>query len=279
MDVDLEYFTKKHWDRVAMARGARSSDVGSLIAESLVELVTKYSPASVLDIGSGNGLLATQLALQLPDARVAGLDYSDEAVRIAVQRSRVQPGPVAQRLSYSVGSASELPYDDDSFEAVTLLKTAWVFPDLRKALSEVVRVLAPGGRIFVQTWGSPRDCAALTLAGEVIGNAINGLVVPDNVMGPFYLTPQRIQEFLAAAGLSVLNQSSRFYDVTVENASEYWDRLRTFAGTAYWSVSVQPEADRAALDADWRRRSEPYRGADGVVRLPLSWQLTVGGTE
>jgi SAM-dependent methyltransferase len=278
MDVDLEYFTKKHWNRVATVRGAKSSDISSLLVQTLVELVAEYSPGSVLDIGAGNGLLACELANRLPATQVAGVDYSDEAIRIALAQFRsAQPSSVQNRLSFSVGSASELPHEDDSFDAVTLLKTAWVVPDLRQALSEAARVLRPGGRIFVQTWGSQRDCAVLTLAGEVLGAAINGLKVPDAVMGPFHLTPERTRGYLEAAGLPVTHQRSHTYEVAVRSASEYWDRLRTIAGSAYWSLSVQPDADRASLDADWARRSARYRDAEGTVRLPLSWNLTVGG--
>jgi SAM-dependent methyltransferase len=278
MDVDLEYFTKKHWNRVAAARGTRSSDVGTLLVQSLVELVAEYSPDSVLDIGAGNGLLSCALANRLSGARVVGLDYSDEAIQIAREQFHpAQTRSVRERLSFSVGSASELPHDDDSFDAVTLLKTAWVLPDLRQALRESARVLRPGGRIFVQTWGAQRDCAALTLAGEVLGASINGLQVPDSVMGPFYLTPDRTRNFLADAGLPVIDRRSHAHEIAVRSASEYWDRLRTIAGSAYWSLSVQPEVDRAALDADWVRCSAPYRDAQANVRLPLSWDLTVGG--
>jgi len=278
MDVALDYFTKKHWDQVSAARGTTSSDVGTALVDSLVSLVAEYRPTAVLDVGCGNGLLACRIAEAVADAEVVGIDYSDEAIRLATEQLAPATAPeVRGRLSFAVGTADQLPYADSTFDAITMLKTAWALPDLGAALAELTRVLRPSGRLFVQTWADVRDCVPLLLSNEVLGGAINGLTLPDWAIGPFYLTPERIREYLKAAGLPAHDQHRHDYDVIVGNAEEFWDRLRTIAGSAYWSLTVQPEVDRAALDADWRRRSERYRQADGRIRLPIAWYLTVAG--
>ncbi|MGW4808648.1 class I SAM-dependent methyltransferase [Kitasatospora sp. NPDC004272] len=280
MDIELDYFSQQHWNRVAEARGTGSGDVGAELTRSLVATVAEAAPRSVLDIGSGNGALATALATAIPAARVHGLDYSDAAVRLATETARTQAAPeVRDRLSYSVGSAMELPYEDGLFDAVTMLKTAWVLPDLPAALAECHRVLRPGGRLFLQSWCEPGECAALTLSGAVLGSAINGFELPDEAMAPFELTADLVTAELARAGLPVTDRRTFSRDVVAGTAAEYWENLRSLAGTAYWAFAVQPPEFKAALDASWEELSAEHADPDGVRRLPLGWHVSVGGRD
>jgi SAM-dependent methyltransferase len=277
MDIQLDYFSRQHWDRVAQARGTGSSDIGSVLVDSLVATVRTAAPAAVLDVGSGNGTLACALTAGIPQAEVVGLDYSEAAVLIA--REQLLPActaDVRERLSFLTGSADEMPFEDGRFDAITMLKTAWVLPDLPAALAECRRVLRPGGRIFIQTWDDSRRCVALRLGSAVLGETIGGFVLPPEAMAPFELTPARIAGEVGAAGFDVERQPLFSTEVVVDSAAQYWDRLRSIAGTAYWALAVQPREDRALLDDAWQRHSERYRDQDGPARLPLGWFVTVG---
>ncbi|MFJ4677921.1 class I SAM-dependent methyltransferase [Kitasatospora sp. NPDC088783] len=277
MDVQLDYFSQQHWNRVAEARGHGSCDVGADLAASLVATVAETAPRAVLDIGSGNGALATALATALPGARVDGLDYSDTAVRLATENARTHAAPdVRDRLAYTVGSALELPYEDGRFDAVTMLKTAWVLPDLGAALAECRRVLRPGGWIFLQSWGEPESCPVLTLSGAVLGAAISGFELPDEAMAPFELTADLVTAELAAAGLPLADRRSFDRDVPAATPAEYWEQLRSLAGTAYWAFAVQPPEFKDRLDAGWQQLSAEHADAAGVRHLPLAWHVSIG---
>ena len=277
MGVDLDYFSRQHWDRVAQARGAHSSDVGVALVDSLVTLVGEAKAQTVLDVGAGNGALAFALATAHSEARISGLDYSNAAVRIALEElAPTYPAEVRSRLSFLTGSASELPYGSGLFDAVTMLKTAWVLPDLALALAECRRVLRPGGRVFLQSWAPPEQCAALTLGSMVLGSTIDGFVLPPEAVSPFELTVERIAGELAEAGFTVEGQPRFSWELKVDSADQYWDRLRSIAGTAYWALHVQAGPDRVRVDEEWDRRSAAYRGTDGFARLPLGWHISVG---
>ncbi|WP_441251309.1 methyltransferase domain-containing protein [Kitasatospora sp. McL0602] len=277
MNVDLDYFSRHHWNRVADARGASSSEIGTALIDSLVGLVHASGARSVLDVGSGNGALSCALAAAVPESQVSGLDYSDVAVRIATEKLLpALPLELQHRLSFSVGSASELPYEDAQFDAVTMLKTAWVLPDLPAALRECRRVLRPGGSLHVQSWGDPDACAALTLGSGVLGDSVEGFELPPEAMAPFELTPERLHEELTAAGFRVDHQHPFSWQLTVDSPAQYWDRLRSIAGTAYWVLAAQSAEDREALDAAWQLHSAEYRREDGTVGLPLGWYVSVG---
>jgi len=98
----------------------------------------------VLDIGSGPGFLAAQLADQTgPDGEVVGVDVSEQMVERASQRIK------HEWLSYRCADATALPFEDDYFDVVVSTQVAEYVPDIAKFCGEVFRVLKPGGRALI----------------------------------------------------------------------------------------------------------------------------------
>ncbi len=91
----------------------------------------------VLEIATGPGLLAKHVA---PAARrMVATDYSDGMIREALKGER------PANLTFEVADATALPYADDAFDAVLIANALHVMPEPEKALSEIDRVLRPGG--------------------------------------------------------------------------------------------------------------------------------------
>jgi len=100
----------------------------------------------VLDVATGTGRLPRALLRQSPfEGRVIGLDLSRRMLREAVRRT----AQFADRLTYIWQDARQLPFDDDTFDAVTCLEALEFTPDPREVLAELVRVLRPGGVLLV----------------------------------------------------------------------------------------------------------------------------------
>jgi ubiquinone/menaquinone biosynthesis C-methylase UbiE len=97
------------------------------------------SPERVLAVGCGNGDAALFLAREFPQARVRGVDRSEELVREATARIGLDP---EGRIAFKAGRPSSLPYPDDFFDLVVQV-------DSRPAPSEIARVLRPGGHLIV----------------------------------------------------------------------------------------------------------------------------------
>jgi arsenite methyltransferase len=101
----------------------------------------------VLDLGVGPGFLAAEIATEVGrQGRVCGVDISDDMLAIAATRDS---GPDAATLELRRGSAEDLPYDDGSFDAVVSTQVLEYVPDVPRALTEVHRVLRPGGRVLI----------------------------------------------------------------------------------------------------------------------------------
>ena len=93
----------------------------------------------VLDVATGTGDLAVELRSR--GAEVVGTDFSEAMLELARQK--------APDIRFETGNALELPYEDREFDAATVGFGARNFADLRRGLSEMVRVVRPGGRVVV----------------------------------------------------------------------------------------------------------------------------------
>jgi arsenite methyltransferase len=99
----------------------------------------------VLDIGSGPGLLAHDMAKAVgPRGRVYGIDLSQAMVAMASRRCAGQPW-----VEFQTADASELPFPDDSFDAAVSTQVYEYVPNIPAALKELHRVLRKGGRAVI----------------------------------------------------------------------------------------------------------------------------------
>lgn len=108
----------------------------------------------VLDVATGTGDLAIDIARMTPGATVIGLDPSTEMLAIA--QTKLAKRGLVDRVSLIVGDAQALPYQDCEMDAATIAFGIRNVPDRMQGLRELARVVRPGGRICVLELGEPR---------------------------------------------------------------------------------------------------------------------------
>lgn len=106
----------------------------------------KFSGKSVLEIGCGAGIDALEFARH--GARVTAMDFTDNAVKLT--QNLAQEAGFA--ISASVGDAKNLKFADDSFDCVYSYGVLHHIPDINRALSEIRRVLKPGGQLMAMVY-------------------------------------------------------------------------------------------------------------------------------
>ncbi|WP_298247637.1 bifunctional demethylmenaquinone methyltransferase/2-methoxy-6-polyprenyl-1,4-benzoquinol methylase UbiE [uncultured Christiangramia sp.] len=113
--------------------------------KKVVAAVAATNPDSILDIATGTGDLAIQMA-NTGASRIVGLDLSDGM--LSVGRKKIAAKELDVEIEMIQGDSENLPFEADSFDAITVAFGVRNFENLELGLSEIFRVLKPGG-IFV----------------------------------------------------------------------------------------------------------------------------------
>ena len=113
--------------------------------KKVIALVKAQKPNAVLDIATGTGDLAIQMA-DINAKKIVGLDLSEGMLKVG--RKKIAAKHLTDKIEMVQGDSEALPFEDNSFDAITVAFGVRNFEDLEKGLSEIQRVLKPGG-IFV----------------------------------------------------------------------------------------------------------------------------------
>lgn len=102
--------------------------------ETLDALWEQAGPASILDVGCGEGVLTEKWARRLGDGRIVGIDLDDEGLKAQWQKRQ------RSNLEYRVQEATTLPFEDDEFELVSAIEVLEHVPEPANTIAEMARV-------------------------------------------------------------------------------------------------------------------------------------------
>ncbi|MDD2899402.1 MAG: bifunctional demethylmenaquinone methyltransferase/2-methoxy-6-polyprenyl-1,4-benzoquinol methylase UbiE [Desulfuromonadaceae bacterium] len=117
----------------------------------------KYREGSrVLDVATGTGDVALEIALRTPDSvKITGADFCKEMVDLGAVK--VAASPYAGRIDLKVAPCEDLPFANDTFDSITIAFGIRNVIDRRLGLAEMWRVLSPGGRMIILEFSTPRS--------------------------------------------------------------------------------------------------------------------------
>jgi len=148
----------------------------------------------VLDIGSGPGFLACEMASAVgPSGSVTGIDPSQDMLSLAAGRD------APAHVTFGPGDATDLPFADGTFDVVTSTQVYEYVADMPRALSEAHRVLRRGGRLLVldTDWDSiVWACSDADRMRRVLGAWDEHLADPH--------LPRRLAGLMADAGFEIM---------------------------------------------------------------------------
>jgi ubiquinone/menaquinone biosynthesis C-methylase UbiE len=223
--------------------------IGTAWAIALLDAAELHPGERVLDIACGTGVV-TRLAAERvgPKGTVAGLDINP--AMLAVARSVPSSGAA---ISWHEASAESVPLPDESFDVVVSSLGVQFVPDKASALSEMHRVLSPGGRLAIATVGPTPPLFA------ILEQALARYVKPEAagfVRAVFSLyDPQEIEKLTTAAGFRETEVRSKAVSVPLAAPPDFlWQYIHS-TPLAPAVAQIDDEA-RAALERDvvagWR---------------------------
>ena len=157
----------------------------------VVNLVRKANTTNVLDVATGTGDLAIALK-KGTQAKVTGLDIS--AGMLKVGREKI--AKKALNIDMVLGDGENLPFEDNSFDAVTVAFGVRNFENLEKGLKDIKRVIKPGGQIVVLEFSQPEKAPFKQLYNFYFKNILPGIgkLVSKDARAYTYL-PESVQAF------------------------------------------------------------------------------------
>ena len=220
-------------------------------------LVAVAGAGRVLDAGCGSGRLT--VALTQAGAAVTGIDTN--AGQLEMAQRRAEKAGVTMTLREADFNAP-LPFADASFAAVTSRLALMAARDAVATLTELRRVLEPGGRLVTVLWAAPVENPWFAVPREAIG-AVLGTERASFARAFGKLgDPEGAAAAHRVAGLvdvdAVRIEGSR----TASDAASYWQELSVENGHFRRVAAALSEDDAASLAAEIEARLAPYRDGD-----------------
>ena len=260
-------FEAAGWEERAEGYDRFFGAITSQMVEPLLDATSIGAGTRVLDVATGPGYVAAQASER--GALAIGVDVAEAMVALA---RRSHPG-----IDFRTADVHALPFEDASFDAVVGNFVILHLGLPERAVSEFVRVLAPGGRLGLTAWDLPDRARVIGVFLDAVAEA-EAKPPEDIPVGPDFFRFSVDEEFdglLREQGLE--NRLVRTISFThrVSSPDALWEDL--LAGTVRTSALIlrQPQDLRRRIREAFDRRVEEYQGPDGL-ELPVSVKLAAG---
>lgn len=129
-----------------------SFNIDKIWRKNTIRKLKVYNPETILDVASGTGDFALA-ASKLGNVKVIGIDISEGMLEVG--RKKIKEKKREDVISFKKEDSENLQFDDDSFDAAIVGFGVRNFENLKKGLSEIRRVIKPGGVFFVLEFSKP----------------------------------------------------------------------------------------------------------------------------
>ena len=239
---------------------ARIGNPIAIMGELLCEAVDLHSGDDVLDVATGSGNTAISAARRF--CNVTGMDLAPESIEHARGRAEAE----AMDITFEVGDAEDLPYEDASFDVVVSTIGVMFCPDQEAAAGELLRVCKPGGKIGLASWTPD------SFTGQMLKTVGKHVPPPPGVKPPsLWGTEERLRELLGE-GVSSLQTTRRTYNFRYPSAEHYVGWFREYYGPTVRAFAALDAEGQDALAADLGELCESRNvSGDGTLVAPSDY--------
>ena len=228
----------------------------------------------VLDLGSGTGYPALLGAQTVgSNGTVIGIDLAEQMLA-AARRKATTLG--LTNITFRTDDVTALPFEANSFDAVTSRFCLMFLPEIPKAAAEITRVLKPGAWLAAAVWSAPDKNPYLMIPITVIKQFLD-LPQPDpTAPGIFRLAkPGDLAGMLQQAGCTHLSEEEFVADVKFPSGEEYYASLMDIAAPIQNLFAKLSDEQKADARGRIITSANQYRRIDGIA-LPIAVRMVAG---
>jgi len=228
----------KKWDGLFM-------DFLRPVGEEMIAQLNLKDDSLVLDVAAGTGEPGLTIATKVNSGRVFITDLSEDMLDIA-EENAIRRGII--NIETATCDVSDLPFADDSFDAVSCRFGFMFFPDMLLAAKEMIRVLKPGGILATAVWNVPVKNFWVTAVMDAINKHMSLPMTLPSAPGMFRCAQEGFMTgLLQEAGLknvSVKEVQGQMKAKTVEN---YWHVMNDIAAPVVAALSGADSAQKEKI--------------------------------
>jgi ubiquinone/menaquinone biosynthesis C-methylase UbiE len=237
-----------------------------------IEVANRVEPSSVklaLELAAGTGRVTRQLRKRLlPSAKLIASDISEDMLQVAKEKLK------DENIGWQIIDAQQLPFEANSIDLVVCCFGLMFVPDRLKAVSEVYRVLWPGGMFIFSTWDKLETVGASSVYRNIVKQYLTG-PLPGSYDLPTSMHDESIiKPLLQDAGFSKISIEKVSKQSYCSSAKEATEGL-TMRGAIYHEImSNNPESIEEIKNQVEKELSEKYGAAPMVA--PMSAVISHG---
>lgn len=267
--------TRPAWDKIAPGYDKTNTATQMWIANEGLRRAELCAGMQFLDVAAGSG------ALSIPAARIGSkvlaIDQSPVMLDLLKERARQEGLDIETRIM----DGHALQLDDNSYDVAGSQFGVMLFPDMPKGISEMARVVKPGGRVLINAYGDPHKIEFLGfLVGAVqsVRPEFNGPPMDPPPLEFQLADSDRLHKELSTAGLKDVKVQTVTENTEYKTGKELWDWLvwsNPIVEVVLGSLSLTND-ERELIQQTLERMVRERAGGSGTAKLTNPVNIGVG---
>ncbi|MEO8516693.1 MAG: class I SAM-dependent methyltransferase [Flavobacterium sp.] len=216
--------------------------------DGIISLLQPKDSQLILDIAAGTGEPGFSIASMLTDGKVIITDLADDMLGIARENASKKG---ITNVDFQACDVCELPFADNTFDAVSCRMGFMFFPDMLLAAKEILRVLKPDGKIATAVWSTPDKNFWVTAIGETINRNMQLPAPSPGVPGIFRCGKSGFMtNIFDQAGFKNTSENEVICKLNCGTAEIYWEMMTEIAAPVVAALSKANDVMKDKIKRD-----------------------------
>lgn len=247
----------KKWDDMTM-------DFLKPMGQEIINTIKPAGKQVILDIAAGTGEPGLTIATMLDGGKVVITDLAEDMLAITRENAATRG---ISNIETKACDVCELPFDDNSFDAISCRFGFMFFPDMQLAANEMLRVLKPGGKIATSVWNIPEKNFWVTATMGTINRNMELPPPPPGAPGMFRCCkPGLMKEIFEKAGFKNITEKEVPSKLRSGTIDRYWSMITEIGAPIVAALSKADEPMRQKIKKEvFELVGQKYPGNDVAI--------------